>query len=45
VGAVEMLFRSFVGGMEEKHARPKTGLWNWFKRLFREPPPHRGNLI
>lgn len=45
VGAVEMLFRSFVGGVEEKHERPKTGLWNWFKRLFREPPPHRGNLI
>jgi pSer/pThr/pTyr-binding forkhead associated (FHA) protein len=45
VGAVEMLFRSFVGGLEEKHVRPKTGFWAWFKRLFRQPPPHRGNLI
>ena len=44
VGAVEMLFRSFVGGVEEKHARPKTGLWAWFKRLFRQPPPHRSLL-
>ncbi len=41
VGAVEMLFRSFVGGMEEAHIRRKGGLWQWFKRLFREPPPHR----
>lgn len=45
VGAVEMLFRSFVGGTEEKHARPKTGMWNWFKRLFRQPPPHRGSVL
>jgi pSer/pThr/pTyr-binding forkhead associated (FHA) protein len=45
VGAVEMLFRSYVGGVEESHSRRKTGLWAWFKRLFREPPPHRGNLI
>jgi len=41
VGAVEMLFRSFVGGVEEVRTRQKGGLWRWFKRLFREPPPHR----
>jgi len=45
VGAVEMLFRSFVGGVEQSHSRPKTGLWSWFKRLFREPPPHRGSVL
>jgi pSer/pThr/pTyr-binding forkhead associated (FHA) protein len=45
VGAVEMLFRSYVGGVEEAHARKKTGLWAWFKRLFREPPPHRGSVL
>ena len=45
VGAVEMLFRSFVGGVEEAHTRRKGGLWTWFKRLFREPPPHRGSVI
>lgn len=41
VGAVEMIFRSFVGGVEEAHTRRRTGVWQWFKRLFREPPPHR----
>lgn len=45
VGAVEMLFRSYVGGVEEPHSRRKTGLWAWFKRLFREPPPHRGSVL
>lgn len=45
VGAVEMLFRSYVGGVEEAHSRRKTGLWAWFKRLFREPPPHRGSVL
>ena len=45
VGAVEMLFRSYVGGVEERHDRPKTGLWAWIKRLFREPPPHRGSVL
>ena len=45
VGAVEMLFRSFLGGVEEKHARPKSGWLGWLKRLFREPPPHRGSVI
>lgn len=41
VGAVEMVFRSFVGGVEEVRTRQKGGVWRWFKRLFREPPPHR----
>jgi len=45
VGAVEMLFRSFVGGVEEAHTRRKGGVWAWFKRLFRQPPPQRGNVI
>jgi pSer/pThr/pTyr-binding forkhead associated (FHA) protein len=45
VGAVEMLFRSYVGGVENAHSRKKTGLWAWFKRLFREPPPHRGSVL
>jgi pSer/pThr/pTyr-binding forkhead associated (FHA) protein len=45
VGTVEMLFRSFVAGVEEKHARRKSGWLGWLKRLFREPPPHRGNLL
>ena len=45
VGAVEMLFRSFVGGVEEAHTRRKGGLWAWFKRLFRQPPPQRGNVL
>ena len=45
VGAVEMLFRSFVGGVEEAKLRRKGGVWTWFKRLFREPPPHRGSVI
>jgi hypothetical protein len=40
-----MLFRSYVGGVEEPHSRRKTGLWAWFKRLFREPPPHRGSVL
>ncbi|MFI5257783.1 MAG: FHA domain-containing protein [Gemmatimonadales bacterium] len=45
VGAVEMIFRTFLGGVEEKHAKPKSGWLGWLKRLFREPPPHRGNVL
>jgi len=45
VGAVEMLFRSFIGGVEESHTRRKGGLWAWLKRLFRQPPPQRGSVL
>ena len=45
VGAVEMLFRSCVGGAEERHARKRKGLLAWLRRFFREPPPHRGSVL
>jgi pSer/pThr/pTyr-binding forkhead associated (FHA) protein len=35
VGAVEMIFRSFVGGVEEASARPKGGVARWLKGLLR----------
>lgn len=35
VGAVEMLFRSFVGGVEETNARPRSGVVGWLKGLLR----------
>lgn len=39
VGAVEMLFRSFVGGMEEPSLRKKgPGVLGWLARMFGLPP-------
>jgi pSer/pThr/pTyr-binding forkhead associated (FHA) protein len=41
VGAVEMIFRSFIAGVEAPPVvKPSTGIVGWFKRLFRKPPPH-----
>jgi pSer/pThr/pTyr-binding forkhead associated (FHA) protein len=41
VGAVEMIFRSFVAGVEAPlPVKPSTGFVSWVKRLFRAPPPH-----
>jgi pSer/pThr/pTyr-binding forkhead associated (FHA) protein len=34
VGAVEMLFRSYVGGVEEPNARRRGGVLGWLKRVF-----------
>jgi pSer/pThr/pTyr-binding forkhead associated (FHA) protein len=39
VGAVEMIFRSFIAGVEAPPpVRPSTGILGWLKRLFRKPP-------
>ncbi|NUO37209.1 MAG: FHA domain-containing protein [Gemmatimonadaceae bacterium] len=41
VGAVEMIFRSFIAGVEAPpKPKPSTGVVGWVKRLFRKPPPH-----
>ncbi len=41
VGAVEMIFRSFIAGVEAPPVvKPSTGIVGWLKRLFRKPPPH-----
>ncbi len=41
VGAVEMIFRSFIAGVEAPPpVKPSTGIIGWVKRLFRKPPPH-----
>jgi pSer/pThr/pTyr-binding forkhead associated (FHA) protein len=41
VGAVEMIFRSFVAGVEAPPVvKPSSGIVGWIKRLFRKPPPH-----
>jgi pSer/pThr/pTyr-binding forkhead associated (FHA) protein len=38
VGAVEMIFKAFVGGVEEKPpARQGTGIMDWLIRVFRPP--------
>jgi pSer/pThr/pTyr-binding forkhead associated (FHA) protein len=42
VGAVEMIFRSFIAGVERPMpVKPSTGIVGWLKRLFRPPPPQR----
>jgi pSer/pThr/pTyr-binding forkhead associated (FHA) protein len=42
VGAVEMIFRSFIAGVERPMpVKPSTGIVGWLKRLFRPAPPHR----
>jgi pSer/pThr/pTyr-binding forkhead associated (FHA) protein len=39
VGAVEMIFRSFIAGVEAPPpVRPSSGILGWLKRLFRKPP-------
>jgi pSer/pThr/pTyr-binding forkhead associated (FHA) protein len=43
VGAVEMLFRSYVGGVEEPNARRRGGIFGWLKRLFGGPPRQAGS--
>ncbi len=41
VGAVEMIFRSFIAGVEAPPiVKPSIGFVGWLKRLFRKPPPH-----
>jgi pSer/pThr/pTyr-binding forkhead associated (FHA) protein len=42
VGAVEMIFRSFIAGVERPlPVKPSTGIIGWLKRLFRPAPPQR----
>ena len=46
IGAVEMIFRSFIAGVEAPPpTKSETGIVSWVKRLFRAPPsesrPHR----
>jgi pSer/pThr/pTyr-binding forkhead associated (FHA) protein len=42
VGAVEMIFRSFIAGVERPMpVKPSTGIISWLKRLFRPAPPQR----
>ena len=42
VGAVEMIFRSFIAGVERPMpVKPSTGIVGWLKRLFRPAPPQR----
>jgi pSer/pThr/pTyr-binding forkhead associated (FHA) protein len=39
VGAVEMIFRSFIAGVEAPApTKQATGIIGWVKRLFRKPP-------
>lgn len=39
IGAVEMIFRSFIAGVEAPPpTKPTTGFVGWVKRLFRAPP-------
>jgi pSer/pThr/pTyr-binding forkhead associated (FHA) protein len=38
-GAVEMIFRSFIAGVEAPlPVKPSSGIVGWVKRLFRKPP-------